>query len=168
MDPPLIMSVPMLIRISNYRKYLVSTTKAQDHDNQSHPPPNGGGGNSNLPHGQIGSGGWGTASGVTSVTTSPTIIGDGGDGGAVEAGLEKFYFKSTDGLLVLEDVDEDEDEVDATFQDELIMLAHDNPMWLGELAKCMREEEKEKEQIQNERLERLARWREDLAVQLIC
>jgi hypothetical protein len=70
------------------------------------------------------------------------------------------------GLLILEDVDEDAEDVDGTMQDELVMLTHDNPMWAGELIKYMQKEAKEKERMQNERLERISYWREDTAVQL--
>ncbi|KAF8349599.1 hypothetical protein F5887DRAFT_947041 [Amanita rubescens] len=100
-----------------------------------------------------------------SVTSSPTIIGDGEGEKAAGAGLEQFSVKSTHGLLVLEDVDEDAEDADATTRDELIMLAHDNPMWIEELRRYLQEEEKEKKQMQNERVARLARWREDIAIQ---
>jgi hypothetical protein len=51
---------------------------------------------------------------------------------------------------------EDVEDGNATMRDERIMLAHDNPIWM---------EEKEKEQMQNERVARLAHWREDIAIQ---
>jgi hypothetical protein len=73
--------------------------------------------------------------------------------------------KSAHGLPVLEDVDEDAEDADATTRDELIMLARDNPIWKEELRRYLQEEEKEKEQMQNERVARLARWREDIAIQ---
>ncbi|KAM6488870.1 hypothetical protein JOM56_015669 [Amanita muscaria] len=142
MDPPLIMPFSVLFRIDSYREYLLSTTS----DDQSHPPLNGGSGDkqgsSNPPHGQTGDGGGQAASGVTL---------------AAGAGLEQFSVKSTHGLLVLEDAD-------ATTRDELIMLARDNPIWMEELRRYLQEEEKEKEQMQNERVARLARWREDIAI----
>jgi hypothetical protein len=169
MEPPLFMPFSDLTRINNYREYLLSTTSTPNNNDQSHPPPNGGSGdqqgNSNAPPGQR-NGGRQAASGVTSVNTSPTLIGDGGGEGAAEAGLENFSFKSMNGLLILEDVDEDAEDVDGTMQDELVMLTHDNPMWAGELIKYMQKEAKEKERMQNERLERISYWREDTAVQL--
>ncbi len=164
MDPdPLINIMPLsvLFRIDSYREYLLSTTSIQNHDDQSHPPPRSGSGdeqrNSNPPHGQTGDRGGQAASGVTSVTSSQKTAG---------AGLEQFSVKSTRGLLVLEDVDEDAEDADATTRDELIMLALDNPIWMEELRRFSQEEEKEKEQMQNERAARLARWREDIAIQL--
>ncbi|KAM6495216.1 hypothetical protein JOM56_009839 [Amanita muscaria] len=139
MDPPLIMPFSVLFRIDSYREYLLSTTS----DDQSHPPLNGGSarsgdkqGSSNPPHGQTGDGGGQAASGVTLVTSSPTIF----------------------------DVDEDAEDADATTRDELIMLARDNPIWMEELRRYLQEEEKEKEQMQNERVARLAHWREDIAI----
>ncbi|KAF8348845.1 hypothetical protein F5887DRAFT_947840 [Amanita rubescens] len=148
MVPPLIISLSVLFRIDSYREYLLSTSSTHNHDDQSHPLPN-----------------WHTASGATSVTNSPTIIGDGGREKTAGAGLEQFSVKSTHGLLVLEDVDEDAEDADATTRDELIMLAHDNPIWMEELRRFLQEEEKEKEQMQNERVARLIRWREDMAIQ---
>jgi hypothetical protein len=139
MVPPLIMTYSTLLRIDRYRRYLLSTTSTQNHDDQSHPPPNGGSryeqGSSNPPHGQTGDGPGGgqAASRVTLVTSSSIIIGDGGREKTTGAGLEQFSVKSTDCLTVFEDVDEDAEDADATTRDELIMLAQDNPMWIGEL-----------------------------------
>jgi hypothetical protein len=92
-----------------------------------------------------------------SVTSSPAIISDGSGEKAAGAGLEQFYVKSTHGLLVLKDVDEDAEDAGATMTDELIMLARDSPMWMKELRRYLEEEEKEKEQMQNERMAKLAR-----------
>lgn len=103
------------------------------------------------------------ASAVSLVTTSPTTIGDGEEGGAGEAGLEQFSAKY--GLLVLEDVDEDAEGPDATMLDQLLMLAHDDPVWKEELRRYLQEEDREKKQIQKERAVRLAHWLEDVAVQ---
>lgn len=168
MDPPLIMPLSVLLRINRYREYLLSTTSTQNPDDQSHPPPSGRSsddqGGSNPVSGQAGDGGGQAASGIMSVTSSPTIIGDGGGEKTAEAGSEQFSVKSVHGLLVLEDVDEDAEDADATTRDELIMLAHDNPIWMEELRRYLQEEEKEKEQLQNERVVRLARWREDLGI----
>ena len=97
---------------------------------------------SNPPHGQTGDGGGQAASGVMSVTSSSTIIGDGGGEKIAGAGLEQISVKSTHGLLVLEDVDEDAEGADATTRDELIMLAHDNLMCMEELRRYLQEEEK--------------------------
>ena len=96
-------------------------------------------------------------SGAPSATSSPAIIG-GGEG-------RKAAERKTQGLLVLEGVDEDAVDADATFRDELIMLARDDPMWREELRRYLQEEEKERELIQKERTARLALWREDMAVQ---
>jgi len=80
-------------------------------------------------------------------------------------GQDKFHpgsaVKTSDGLLVLEGVDEDAQGADATMKEELMMLARDSPMWMKELKKYLQEEEKELKQVQAERALRLARWRED-------
>lgn len=135
----------------------------EDTDDRSHLPSKGGSGDeqgsSNPPPGQTGGGGGQATSGVLSVTSSPNLIGDGGGGKAAEEGLA---VKSKYGLLILEDAED----ADATTRDELIMLAGDNPMWKEELIRYMKEEQKEKERIQNECAARLARWREDMAVEL--
>jgi len=172
MTPPVIMDLETLYRIDNYREHLLSTTSPQNHDDQSHPPPNGGSGdeqgNSNPPHGQTGDREGPAASGVMSVTSSPTIIGDGGGAKAAGVGLEKNSesVKSTHDLLALEDVDEDAEGPNATTLDELMMLTYDgDPIWMEELRKYLQEEKEEKEQIQKERAVRLAQWREDIAVQ---
>jgi hypothetical protein len=124
-----------LSRIDQYREYLHSTQTANA-NSQSRPPPNDGSGDeqgsSNLRRGQTGDGGGQVGSGAPSATSSPTIIGDGEGQKAAEAELGGFSFK-TQGLLVLEGVDEDAEDVDATFRDELIMLARDDPMWREEL-----------------------------------
>jgi hypothetical protein len=113
----------------------------------------------------MGDGGGQAASGVMSVTSSPTIIGDGEGEKAAEAGLEQFSFKTADDILVLEGVDEDAEGADATMLDELIMMAHGDPMWTEELRKYLQKEDQEREQMQEERAVRLARWREGITVQ---
>lgn len=45
------------------------------------------------------------------------------------------------------------------------MLARDNPIWMEELRRYLQEEEKEIDQMENERVARLARWRDDIAIQ---
>ena len=149
-----------LSRIDQYREYLHSTQTANA-NSPSRPPPNDGSrdeqGSSNLRRGQTGDGGGQVDSGAPSATSSPAIIG-GGEG-------RKAAERKTQGLLVLEGVDEDAVDADATFRDELIMLARDDPMWREELRRYLQEEEKERELIQKERTARLARWREDMAVQ---
>ena len=83
-----------------------------------------------------------------------------------QPGLENFSVEWTHGpSLVLEDVDEDAEDANATTRDVLIMLAHGNPAFLEELRRYLQEEEKEKEQMRNERAAGLARWREDIAIQ---
>lgn len=89
-DPPLIMPFSVLFRIDSYRQHLISTTSTHNHDDQPHPSRNGRSGDEqgrfNPPHGQTG--GWEeqAASGVTSVTSSPTMIDDGGGLGEKAAG----------------------------------------------------------------------------------
>ena len=65
------------------------------------------------------------ASGVMSVNSSPTVIGDRGEEKATGAGLEQFSVKSSDGLLVL---DEDAEGSDGTMLDQFMMLAYDDPI----------------------------------------
>jgi hypothetical protein len=77
------------------------------------------------------------------------------DGGGEKTGLEKYPVKSPHDLLVLEGVDEDAEDADATLLEELIMLARDNPIWEEELRRHLKKEEKEREQIQKERAVRL-------------
>jgi hypothetical protein len=163
MIPPLIMPALVLSRIDHYREYLRSNTRAtntHNHDDQSHSLPNGGSrdeqGSSDTRHGQTADGVGRVASGTTSVISFPTIDGEE---------LEQFSVKSPHGLLVLEGVDEDAEGADATLLDALIMLAHDDPIWKEELGRYLQREEKEREQIQKERAERLARRRDDIAVQ---
>ena len=81
---------------------------------------------SNLRRGPTGDGGGWAASGVILVASSPTMIDDGGGG---KTGLEKYSVKSPQDLLVLESVDEDAEDADATLLDEFIMLAPDSPIW---------------------------------------
>jgi hypothetical protein len=164
MVPPLIMPGWVLYRIDRYRETLRwSTQITNTHNHDDHPLPNGRSGDEQGSSNPPGDGGGPAASGVSSVTTSPTIIGDGKGEEAAEAGAEQFSAKY--GLLVLEGVDEDAEGPDATMLDELIMLAHDDPVWKEELRRYLQEEEKQKKQIQKERAVRLAHWREDVAVQ---
>lgn len=53
-------------------------------------------------------------SGVTPVTSSPTIIGDGGGEKEAGAGLEQFFFETANDILVLVGIDEDAEGADAT------------------------------------------------------
>ena len=161
------MPLDLLLRIDDYREYLL-TANAEDTNGQSpHPPPNGGSGDEqDSPHGQTGDGGGQVTSGVISVTSSPAIIGDGeGEGGKAAEGLA---LKANNGLLILEDVDEDAQDGDATTLDELLLLAGDNPMWEEDLRRYMQAQQREKEWVQNERAARLALWREGTAVELTC
>ena len=158
------MPLELLLRIDDYREYLL-TPNAEDTNGQSpHPPPNGGSGDEqDPPHEQTGDAGGQATSGVVSATSSPAIVGDGGK--AAEEGLA---LKANNGLLILEDVDEDAQDGDATTLDELSLLAGDNPMWEEDLRRYMQAEQREKEWVQNERAARLALWREGTAVELTC
>jgi hypothetical protein len=147
MNPPLIMPISVLNRIDLYRETLRSNMRAK-----------------NLGQGRMGDGGQ-AASGVSSVNSSPTIVDESGGENAAGAGLEQFSFKTSHNILVLEGVDEDAEGADATMRDELIMLAHGDPMWMEELRKYLQKEEKEKEQMQEERKVRLAHWREGITSQ---
>ncbi|KAF8342434.1 hypothetical protein F5887DRAFT_357480 [Amanita rubescens] len=153
MEPPLIMPGWVLYRIDRYRETLRWSTQITNAHNRSGDEQ----GSSNPP----GDGGGPAASGVSSVTTSTIADGEGEE--VAEAGVEQFSAKY--GLLVLEGVDEDAEGPDATMLDELTLLAHDDPVWKGELRRYLQEEEKQKKQIQKERAVRLAHWREDVAVQ---
>lgn len=106
------------------------------------------------------------ASGVTSVTSPQTIISGGEGERATGVGLEQFSDKlDYDSLPSAEDVDEDADDGDATTLDDLLLLVHDNPtLWIGELKRYLQEEKREQERVQDERMARLASWREDVAI----
>jgi hypothetical protein len=166
MDPPLIMPISVLHKIDLYRQTLHSnqTTNTYHRDDQSDPLRNGGNGDEQG-HGNLGDGGGHSASGVTSVTSLPTIIGNGEGEKAAGAGLEQFSVETSHGYLVLEGVDESAEGADATMLDELIMMARDDPMWREELRKHLQEKEKERVQMQKEREARLACWREGMTAQ---
>jgi hypothetical protein len=151
MDPPLIMPIYLLHRIDRHRQALRSNQNTNTHhrDNKSDPPSNGGRGGYSV-------------SGVTSVTSSPTIIGDGEREKAAGAGQDKFSVDPHHGYLVLEGVDKDAEGADATMLDELIMMARDDPMWREELRKHLQIKEKERAEMQKEREARFAWWREGL------
>lgn len=159
MDPPLLMPYSVLRRIGHYREYLLSTTITQNNDGDEP-------GKSNLPHGRTGDRGGQVASGVTSVTSPQTIISGGEGERATGVGLEQFSDKlDYDSLPSAEDVDEDADDGDATTLDDLLLLVHDNPtLWIGELKRYLQEEKREQERVQDERMARLASWREDVAI----
>ena len=148
MIPPLIMPFSVLNQINLYRNTLhsnIPTADADFHPDHSQPPPNRRSsdeqGSSNPRQGRLGDAGGPTAS-------------------------EQFAFKVSHELLILEGVDEDAEGADSTMRDELIMMAHDDPMWMAELRKYLQKEEKEREQVQKERAVRLARWREGIFVRL--
>jgi hypothetical protein len=144
MDPPLIMSFSVRRRIDLYRATLRSEMQTTDsrHLQQSGDQGREGGGAGQADAGEM-------------------SVGD--DGGAA---MKQFTsVKTTHDILVLEGVDEDAEGADATFKEELLMLAHDSPMWMEELEKYLRNEEKEQNQVQAERALRLARWREGIAMQ---
>ncbi|EDR09629.1 uncharacterized protein LACBIDRAFT_318891 [Laccaria bicolor S238N-H82] len=134
-EPPLSMPLNLQARVKRYRAYLSTadpeTLAVQSH----HPPPNGGSGEG-PPHDQIGHGGGQATSGGLSVTSSPTIIGDGdGDGGkSAEEGLAEVF----------EDVDEDAEDGDATMLDDLRLLAASHPMWEDELKQLSKRSRREK------------------------
>lgn len=166
MIPPLVMSALDLAHIDRYRGYILSNIQTHIHGNQSHFPLNGGSGDdqrsSHDQHGRTGDGGGPAASRTTSATNSPTIIGDGGGENVDGAEPKKYSVNSFHGLLVLEGVDEDAEDADATMRDELILMAHCSPIWEEELRRYLEREERERKQMQKERAERLARWREGI------
>jgi len=166
MNPPLFMPLTMLRLIGLYRERLRSNmqvTDANHHHEQPHPPPDSGSGgeqgSGNPISGLMGDGGG--SPGETLATSSPTIVGDGERKQTAEEKLEEFPV-TTSSIPILEGVDEDAEGADATFLDELILLASNNPIWMVELKRYLEEEEKEKKQVQEERAARLARWREGI------
>ena len=164
MEPPLIMPLELLLRIDDYREYLLTANTEDTNDPSHHPPPNSGSGDEqDPPREQTGDAGGQVTSGVVSATSSPAIVGDGG-----KAAKEGLALKANNGLLILEDVDEDAQDGDATTLDELLLLAGDNPMWEEDLRRYMQAQQREKEWVQNERAARLALWREGTAVELTC
>ena len=162
------MPLELLLRIDDYREYLLTPNAEDTIDQSHHPSPNGGSGDEqDPPHQQTGDAGGQATSGVAPATSSPAIIGDG-DGEREKAAEEGLALKANNGLLVLEDVDEDAQDGDATTLDELLLLAGDNPMWEEDLRRYMQAQQREKEWVQNERAARLALWREGTAVELTC
>lgn len=106
------------------------------------------------------------ASGVTSVTSLLTMIGDGEEENAAGVGLEQFSFKMAHNILELEGANEDAEGDDAAVLDDLLILAGDGePKWVEELRRYLQEEEREREQMQKERAVRLALWRESVTVE---
>jgi hypothetical protein len=166
MDSPLIMPISLLHRIDRYRQALCLNQNPNTHhrDHQSDPPSNGRNGDAQTCSNLGGRGGY-SVSGVTTVISSPTIITDGEGEKAAGAGQDKFSVDPPHDYPVLEGVDEDAEGADATMLDELIMMAHDNPMWREELKKHLQIKEKEKTQMQKERQVRFAWWREGLNAQ---
>jgi len=166
MNPPLVMPFSVIQQIDLYRATLrskIQTTEAPDGQDKSHPGSDGGSGgekkSDDLTQGRMGDGEGQAAAGGPSVTSSPTIIGDGGGTGTEQ---EQFAVKASHGFLVLEGVDEDAEGADATMKEELMMLARDSPIWMKELKKYLQAEEKEQKQVQAERALRLAHWREGI------
>jgi len=129
MNPPLIMPLSAVHWINLYWETLHLNASGDEQ------------GSRNLRQGQMGDGGQ-AASGETSVTSSPTIIGGGGGEKAVEARLEQFTFKTSHGILVLEGIDEDAEGADATMRDELIMTARNDPVWMEELRRYLQEKKR--------------------------
>jgi len=147
MDPPLFMPFSVRRRIDLYRATLRSKMQTTDsrHLQQSGGQRREGGGEGQADAGEM------------SV---------GNDGGAATEREQFTSIKTTShDILVLEGVDEDAEGADATLKDELVMLACDSPIWMEELEKYLRNEEKERRQVQAERALRLARWREGIAMQ---
>jgi hypothetical protein len=64
--------------------------------------------------------------------------------------------------LVTEDVDDDSRGAHATFKDDLMLLAGpgDDGTWARELAKLLREEQQEKEELQKQRIARVRDWQQ--------
>ena len=101
----------------------------------------------------------------SAVNSSPSIICDGEEDKAAGGCLDQFSFKTSRGYLVLEGVDEDAEDADATMRDELIMMARHDPIWEEELRRYLQTEEKERVQMQKDRAARFSHWREGVAVQ---
>lgn len=149
----------VLFRIDHYQETLRWNTQITNT-----PLPNGGRGDEQGSSNPPGDGVGPVGSGVSSATTLP-IIWDWEGEEAAEAGLDSEQFSAKYGIPVLEGVDEDAEGPDATMLDDLIMLAHNNPVWQEELRRYLEEEEKERKRTQEERAARLAHWREDVAAQ---
>jgi len=165
MNPPLIMPLTMLRRIHLYQERLRSNMHANHPHDQPHPLLNSGSGGEQGSRPPIpvlmkeGGGG----SGETLVGRSPTIVGDGDGEQAAKDKLVGFAETTSNGIPILEGVDEDGDGGDATFRDDLMLLASYNPtMWMPELNKYLEEEEKERKQVEKERAARLADWLKDV------
>ncbi|KAG6814247.1 hypothetical protein H0H92_015362 [Tricholoma furcatifolium] len=163
MVPPHVIPFSELSRIEQYLRHLRSI-QTNNTTSNSHPPLNDGPDRvgSNLQRGQTGDGGGQVDSAASLANSSPTRIDPAGGQEKAEAELDLSF--KTQGLLVAsEGVDADAEDADATFLDDLLLLASIDPtMWMGELNKYLQEEKKEKELLQKEQAARLAHWREDV------
>lgn len=65
-------------------------------------------------------------------------------------------------LLVLEGVDEDAQDADATMKDELMLMAYGDEMWTKELQKYLRAERREREEVQEWRAAMVESWLQDV------
>lgn len=141
------------------------TREAPDGDNQAQPPSSGGlggadpqGGNSGQEGTQQGSrdGATGEVSNIGSVTTWASVVSSGR--GTVIATEDLGDIMTSDGILILEGVDEDADGEDCTSKEQLIMLAYGNPTWIPDLQRYLQEEREGQEKLKAERMGRLTSW----------
>lgn len=65
---------------------------------------------------------------------------------------------TSDGILILEGVDEDADGEDCTWKEQLIMLAYSDPTWIPDLRRYLQEEREGQEKLKEERMGRLTSW----------
>jgi hypothetical protein len=75
-------------------------------------------------------------------------------------------FMTSDGILILEGVDEDADGDDCTWKDELMLMAYGDLAWLPELQKYLQKEREEDVKLQAERTGRLTSWLQDMPLQV--
>jgi hypothetical protein len=73
---------------------------------------------------------------------------------------------TSDGVLILEGIDEDADTEDCTWKDQLMMLAYGDPTWIPELRRYLQKEREEEVKLQGERMGRLTSWLQDMLLQV--
>jgi hypothetical protein len=166
MIPPVFMSVNELRQVDSYYATLLRTmsTNIGEGIEQGQPPTGGASGSGNDQEragtrnvdepadgeGQVG--GKGNNTGGTDV------------GSFVGQGRAVGDFSTDDfAILEIESVEEDAQDADATMKDELIMLANSGDMWSREiwreeLAKYLQAEQKEREEMQENREAMLKGW----------
>ena len=133
---------------------------------QPHPPSSSGSGGADPQGGESGQEGTqhsgkegGTTRGLSntgSVRTWANVVS--GRRGNMVARENLANVMTPDGTLIAEGVDDDADDEGCTWKDELMLLAYSDSTWIPVLQNYLREEHKETEKLQGERMGRVATW----------